>query len=555
MPLMGSLYVGTSSLQASQNALNTTAHNLSNMDTTGYVRQQVLLSTKTYNTLNVNASAVSNQQVGLGVYYSKVRQVRDEFLDQTYRKESGRSAFYETSSTTMDEVETLLGEFDGATFQTSVANLWESVQELAKDPSSSVIQGLLVQRASAFVESAQAVYQGLSDYQDNLNLQVKSKVDRINEIGTKIYDLNNKILSVESGGTETANDLRDSRNNLLDELGGLVNMNYSEDIDGNVSVKVEGEPFVTRENVYSMGIQADDENGFYTPFWTQNASYTLDASGQKVYDTTNAEVFDLTKTISSDMDTDIGELKSIVLARGDHRANFTDLQNTSSYDSGVSQSIIMNVQSEFDQMVHGVVTGINKVLADASDSSTGYLSNDDGSPMQLFTKISSDSYTYNTATSTWDYNAENLTDPYKSETLYTTANIQINGSLLEEPSKLSFKLSDGSVDYDTAEAIQAVFEDESYTLNPNVQTKSNLVDYYSDLVSQVANSGSVFKSITENQEATVTSTENARQQIAGVSQDEELTNMIKYQNAYNAASRYINVVDQMIEHIITTLGA
>lgn len=110
MPLMGSIYVGASGLQTSQNTLNTTAHNLSNMDTTGYVRQQALLGTKTYNTLSVNASAVSNQQVGLGVYYSKVRQVRDEFLDITYRKESGRSAFYETSSESLSEVETLLGE-------------------------------------------------------------------------------------------------------------------------------------------------------------------------------------------------------------------------------------------------------------------------------------------------------------------------------------------------------------------------------------------------------------------------------------------------------------
>ena len=84
MPLMGSLYIGKSGLQTSQNALNTTAHNMSNADTTGYVRQQVLLGTSIYNTIKVDFKAVANQQIGLGVTYSKTRQVREYFLDQTY---------------------------------------------------------------------------------------------------------------------------------------------------------------------------------------------------------------------------------------------------------------------------------------------------------------------------------------------------------------------------------------------------------------------------------------------------------------------------------------
>ena len=95
----------------------------------------------------------------------------------------------------------------------------------------------------------------------------------------------------------------------------------------------------------------------------------------------------------------------------------------------------------------------------------------------------------------------------------------------------------------------------AYRLNPNVTTKSNLIDYYSNIVSQVANTGAVFKSIYENEDTTVSSTDNARQQIVGVSDEEELSNMIKFQNAYNASSRYINVIDQLLEHIINTLGA
>ena len=70
----------------------------------------------------------------------------------------------------------------------------------------------------------------------------------------------------------------------------------------------------------------------------------------------------------------------------------------------------------------------------------------------------------------------------------------------------------------------------------------------------MANSGSVFISVLTNQQKTVDSTFAAREQIIGVSQDEELTNMVKFQNAYNASSRYINVIDEMLEHILNTLG-
>ena len=104
MSLMGSLYVGTSGLQTGQNALNTTAHNMSNIDTTGYTRQQVQLGTRFYNTISTNGSAVAYQQTGLGVNYTNVKQVRDYFLDKTYRRESGRSAFYDVSTDAIEEI-------------------------------------------------------------------------------------------------------------------------------------------------------------------------------------------------------------------------------------------------------------------------------------------------------------------------------------------------------------------------------------------------------------------------------------------------------------------
>lgn len=517
MPLMGSLYVGTSGLQTSQNSLNTTAHNLSNIDTTGYTRQQVLQGNKIYNT--VGNAYVSEKQVGLGVNYSKVRQVRDYFLDQSYRKEIGRSAFYASTSSALSEVETLFGEMEGVQFQESLSDLRTALEELAKDPSSSVNQGLLVSQASNFVERANAVYSGLCSYQDNLNEEIKEKVNTINEYGKKIYQLNAQIKEEESGGAEEANDLRDARNTLLDELGTLVNMSYSEDIYGSVSVSIEGASFVTDGNVFEMGVVMQADNEFYTPVWPTDK---------------NAPVFDLSMDISSDMDTDIGELKALLVARGDRRADYTDLADETVYKEDIADSMIMNTMAEFDQLIHGIVTGINNVL-----------NPNDTAGQDLFLRLGTSDIT----------TAEDPTGA-DTTTLFSTSNLKINPDMLKQPTLLGngFLLADKKVDQTKADALLDLFDAKTMTLNPTVAKESDFIDYYSDLVGQIANLGSVYRGISTNQEATVESINNSRQQVVGVSDNEELTNMIKFQNAYNASSRYINAVNEMIGHLIERLG-
>ncbi len=574
MPLMGSLYIGSSGLQTSQNALNTTAHNLSNVDIVGYTRQQVQQSNKSYVTLSVNPQSVANQQYGLGVTYSRVKQVRDIFLDMTYRRESGRCSFYQTTSEVMEEVESLLGELNGEAFQTNMSDLWTSIQELVKDPSSSVTQGLLVQRAEEFVERAVNIYEGMTFYQDNLNLQIKQQVDQINEYGHNILRLNEQIRSIEAGGIEHANDLRDTRNKLLDELASMVDIRVTETGFGEVAIQIEGVDFVKGETCYEIGMDQDETTGFYTPFWPQNATYTIRDNGQRKYNIDGAEVFDLKREISSDLDTDVGGLKAMLLARGDHHADYTDVEK----DYGaVSESVVMNVQAEFDQLVHNIATKVNEILAAAAGVTIGdltlqdgtvlqnasfcevdeggYMRKEDGSPIQMFAKITTDAYRKVTGQDGKEYWVYNEEDFARQDYLYTLKNLRIDQELKSKPASMGFILEDGSVDIETAEKLKDAFTEEIYTLNPEVKKTTSFLDYYNDLVSQVANSGYVYRSIFTNQENTVEATENARQQIIGVSSDEELSNMIKFQNAFNASSRYVNAISEMLAHLINTLGA
>lgn len=552
MPLMGSLYVGTSGLQTSQNALNTTGHNITNADTVGYVRQQSMLGDRQYNTISIDATAIANKQLGLGVTYSQIRQVRDVFLDQTYREESGRLSMYSTFYNACSEVETLMGELDGASFQDSISELWTSVQELAKDPGSSVTQGLLMQRAYTFMTDAQSVYDGLCAYQDNINNDIKSTVETINEYGAKIKELNDSIRKIETAGIEKANDLKDARNQLLDELSSFANIDYSEDAMGNVLVKIEGHMFVTPDRVNEIGVQIDETTTFYDVFWKDDAKFYVNEAGNTIYDAKGALVFDLTQELTPAMDTDIGELKALVITRGDRRAKFTDMEPVydeegnevksaqESYDE-ISNSVIMSAQAEFDKLVHAVVTSINAALEEAFKNGDGnYMSDGNGNALQIFQRSTAK-----------PGEPEDLSN---DETIFTTANLIINQELMQTPGKLGFKRPDGSIDYETAELLKEVFEKAEYTLNPETTNGLKVADFYSALVADVANEGAVYKSIRDNEQITVDSTENARQQIIGVSTDEELSNMIRFQNAYNASSRYINVVSQMLEHLLTSLG-
>ena len=564
MSLMSGLYVGTTGLMTSSNALNTTAHNLSNLETAGYTRQQVLLEDKFYN--KIGNGSVSSKQIGLGVDYAKVRQVRDVFLDQSYRKESGRAAFYEVNYETSVEIQKLLGEFDGVAFQDSIANIWTAIQELQKDPTSAVVQGELVNTSAQFLQRAQAVYNGLCDYQDNLNSRVKDYVDRINDLGDTIYNLNVAI-SKEEGRAKNnedeiersiaaANDLRDQRNKAVDELSKLANIQYSTNADGNTEVILEGVSFVARDRVFHMGTVTEGGTGFYTPIWPQNEGQT---------------VFDSHQTISSHLNTDIGELKSIIYARGDRRANYTDMLDGDFYREGgydpslgrdcipTASSIVMNTMAELDTLVHGMMTSINDILTNefgvADADRTGYSQSDIASNYELFVRLGTERYVQNG--STYDYVSENNAAPQHADisTLYSIANMKVNSDLLKTPTKLSFMTEDKNADQTKADLLAKVFTDTFSSLNPNLTMQYNYADYYAALVGQIATNGSVFENIVRAQEIAVTQLDDSRNSVMGVSSDEELTNMIKFQNAYNAASRYITACNDMLETLIDRLGA
>lgn len=562
---MGSLYIGASGLQQSQNALNTTANNLANVETTGYVRQQVLFADRDYNTFDTK-SAISKQQAGLGVNIADVVHTRDYFLDKYYRTENGRQAFYDATNEAVQEVITSFQELEGTTFQSGMYDFWTAFQEFAKIPDSSVNQNLVVQKGVLFVERAQGIVDNMKSYQSKINTKISESIDRINELGHTIQELNLQIQKVEAGKVETAMTLRDERDNALDELSQYAQIDFSETPDGIVKVKLEGVQFVDEVHVFEMGKKVDKATGFITPTWPHLSDASLGHY---------TNVFDYSVDISSEMNTDIGILKAQVLARGDHVANYTDVTGLTAdqYNDGAGMSVMLSAQAEFDQLVHGIMTAINDVLsplttksftgADGTvynnvkvwDEEKGCVGNDGEKPgRELFVRRGMDRYREVTADDGkvyYVYNEEDTTDTSK---MYTTYGVSVNQDLLDAESNLPYLRQNGEVAQAMAEELATVWEKKGMILNPNDTDPCTFEGYYEKFMNELSTKGNVYESIAQSLSGSVTSISNQRQQVIGVSSDEELTNMIKYQNAYNAASRYINVISEMLEHIITQLG-
>ena len=578
MPLMGALYVGASGLQTSQNALNTTAHNLANIDTTGYTRQQVLQGNRHLD--QIGESYNNKLQVGLGVAYTDVRAVRDEFLDMQYRKESGRSAYYSTNYEVIQEINTLFGETEGAEFQTSLQNLRDAFENLAKSPSDGTVQAALVNTASQFLDRANAVYTDLATYQQNLNQQIIDKVDKINEYANQIAELNYKISSYEVAGIESPNDMRDARDQLLDELSAYGRIDYKEDLQGRVEVYFEGVNLVKHSDTNPMAavvLEGDEATGFVTPVWS-------------MYD--NQKVFNLSQAINADIGSDSGSLKALYFTRGykngtwrdvqeetykdgklivDHDANGNPIYGSEdhkskkygSYDEFVGPAgfSISEIQAEFDDLIHNIVTAINDLLTE---------NNTNGSP-ELFQRVTihqknssgelelvnSDQYeNFMDDPSRIGKTCEWIEDIEEDDlATYTTANLMINKDLLRQPSLLSngFIRPDQTTDYETAKKLADLFTTDKTNLNPDTITELTYENFYIDLVNQYADRGSTNKSLAESQEASVLAIENGRQQVVGVSDNEEMTKLIRFQNAYNASSRYINTVNSMLDTLLNSL--
>lgn len=600
---MGRLSIGITGLQTNQYALNTTAHNLMNTQTEGYTRQQVMLTDRTYRTIAHNG--ITQYKAGLGVVTAEIQQARDTFADVAYRTENGRWSYYKAQYETVAEVENYFGELEGQDFNTAMNELWLSLQELQKESNSIVTRSSFISTAQTFVDRVQEIRQSLILYQRNLNTEIKSEVDRINELGKTILDYNDKILAAETGGVENANDYRDIRNAALDELSGLVKTEYVTNKDGTVEVYIEGNLFVTKGMQYKLDtIRINEHEGYLAKY-----DFATDATDflMPVWKDSQDPLFNINKLPSTEASTDVGALKGLMMSRGYFVSDYTNVpqkpdkpladdylseaqyqEAVAKYEADMNEYVedlayfntyvepytVTNLLAQFDVLVHAMVTGMNDILCpnkevQLADGSTITILDEDAAGLgmgtgneypgtELFVRKSTPRYTEQTVvladgtTQTVQVFNEEKEDDFYS--LYSINNLEVNEKLLKNPSLLPLTRETGEEAQKVVDDMLALWDKKFATVSPNSMIDCNFNDYYAGMIEDLADRGFTYNSMSETQQQTITDIENLRQGVVGVSSDEELSNMIRFQHAYNASSRYITTVAEMIEHIINTLG-
>lgn len=603
--LMTSFNAGVSGLHSAQASLTVTAHNLANASTTGYTRQQVLVADSYYQTSY--GSHDNALQIGTGTTISLTRQIRNGFLDGQYRVQLGRQQFYEANSKAAMEIEDMLGELHGEEFKTSINDLWGALSSLATHADDIVYKDQLVMVASQFIEKAKVLQEELDTYQTSLNTEVKNQVDAINDIVGQIRELNKQIQKYEATG-ESANDYRDKRNECLDELSQYITFESSEQVDGTIMIYSEGGYLLDAVNQYYLTTAYEsDTSKLLKPIWTTGENYfrydSLEYSSSNNTDVGGLRGIMVArgnyaasyinvpqKPKESDFKTG-GVLDTDAYNRAVSQFN-DDLEV---YNKTIGASVVMTIQSELDTLVHGIVTSVNNALCpnkeiqievedrDAAGNVTGThmetiyvldeekaLIGDDANRTmgtELFSRRGIERYTEEDVTvlnengttsvqKVYRYNEEDTTNVY---TMYTIGQLITNPVVARDSSTLPTMYSDaheGKDGYANNEllAIAQSFEEKIGTLNPNSLTTYDIKHFYDGMVSELGIQGSIWNGIIENQATTVHTLETERQNVMGVSSDEELSNLIKYQQCYNASSRYITTVSQMLEYLIERLG-
>ena len=611
---MGSFYIGATGIQANQYALNATSHNITNAGTAGYSRQQILLSDMSY--VRLGRTAIGMNQSGLGTSITDVRLVRDRFVDKAYREELGREEYYQSKYNVVSEVQNYFGELENSSFRSTMQNLWTSAEELQKESNSIVTRSAFIARAVAFADQANQIYEQLTTYQKNLNKEIQDQVDEINDLANTIYNLNKKIVMVEAAGIESANDYRDQRDYALDQLSGLISISYHENKDGQVDVYAEGRTLVSMDRVYEIDTkQVSDDCEYLIPVWKDDNSNVFDMhyteSKDPRLDKKPAYV------PSAETKTDVGSLKGLIMSRGDWLANYTDIpiapkaptvpvrsdyatdaeyntamaqyrtdytkyqsdyetysKEASFYNTYMEPYTVNNILAQFDQLIHGIVTKMNDIfspnkeitLQDGStirvldEEKAGYGMGEENQiqGVELFTRRTRDRYVEQDVT--LDTGETVKVKVYQEEdkddylSLYTLGNIRVNDELVKNPSLMGLSNLQGEELQEQADALVKMWDEDFMTLNPNSLVVNNFAGFYKEMVADFANKGYTYNGIAESQQLTVQELEGQRQSVVGVSTDEELSNLIKFQQGFNASSRYFTVVSEMIEHLINKLG-
>lgn len=539
------LSTSVSGLFANQRSLGVVSHNIANANTKGYSRQ--VMHTKAHKPQVLPGGMGT---LGLGVDVTAVKQIRDSYLDRKYRVEIGSKLEWDARSEILGEIEGIFNEPTDASMTKLLDKYYEALQTAQKNPENLTARTLVRQTTMALSEGMQRISTMLTSLQREMNFQFEVAVREVNDKAEQIAELNETIYKAELEGGK-ANDLRDQRELLVDQLSELVSTDYYEDEKGRFHVLVGGQELVAHivpssfELIPREGkLHEDDDDRIMDVKW-DNGNPVYLKSGK-------------VKGLMGMRDNIEGEQKGIpyyVSKLNEFTDTLADTMNgihEQGYGLDKSTGIYMFTMdnmttAEFKNYL--LTKGLNDgpavlVTTGVMENTTGLT----GKDLSLKIKENMKKILANTPGYA-NKSIKNIDGQYYVVDQIKASRMTISKDL-EDLNKMAL-----------AEKIEDVPGDGKNFLKL-IETRHNIElyawgspeDFVKSLVSNLGVDRNEAKRIADNQAMLVNEYSTARDSIMGVSMDEEMAHMIQFQTAYNANARMVNVFDEMLDLVVNRLG-
>ena len=264
-----------SALFAAQAGMATTGHNIANANTRGYSRQDVLFAARRPDILPYGA-------LGRGVEVQGIRRIQDEFLLNNMRVQTSRLSSYSSVDTALYEVEAILGSVDNDHLGNAMNEFFASWNTLATPPFTEANKYDVVAKAESLVRNFQSINDSLDDLEANIENNIQVEIRNLNRLLTSVAEMNEQIMSAESNG-EPANDLRDQRDILINDISVIAEVSVLERGDGTKDIILAGRTMVSRDTVTNFeSSYVNTESGYQMVVVTQGHRNKVNLSPGKL---------------------------------------------------------------------------------------------------------------------------------------------------------------------------------------------------------------------------------------------------------------------------------
>lgn len=528
-----------------QTALYTTGHNISNANTLGYSRQRVnMQATPGFPTAGLNSPYYPGH-LGTGVEATSIQRIRDEFIDRQYRQETNKLGYWESRSNAISQMEDILDEPSQFGLNAALEQFWKGLEDVSTNPENASSRRVAIERAAHLAESFNYMDTQLKTIQGNLGNEINVATDRINSLLRQIAAINKQVQEVEPNGL-VPNDLYDARDVLIDELNSYIPISIERvPSGGNASNVAEGSITISFKS-YSTGDPIVLVNGKnYVAMNTTGANTsTIDSN-----DLTNVfkkiEISDLddpptkpaagagVKTIEhGDLEPGKGKLLSLInsYGYGEYDAGGTLISEKGYYLETLAA--LNKLASTFANTFNEVHKGGFDLNGDAG---VAFFTGDGGTP-EKFTAA----------------NIKVNEDLKKNSSLLAASSVkgeEGNGKWAIELANLQSK-SIG------AGGLTITVGANTIVIPPSAEHLDGATfnTFYQGMIGKLGTDGEEAYRLNKTSESLLLTLSNNRDAVSSVSLDEEMTNMITFQQAYNANARMITVVDETLDKIINGMG-